>query len=230
MIDGVMRGWRAGVFALIFCAAMAGLANSHARAAGTPGQFDYYVLALSWSPSFCANKGRVNKSAQCSGARPYAFVLHGLWPQYETGWPEHCETTARPRVARRLINAMLDIMPSRGLVIHQYKKHGACSGLDPEGYFKAARKAYSTIKIPPRYLNLNKAAIVSPREVENNFIISNQNLTPEMISISCGRNLRLREVRICFSKELNLTPCGANETQQKLCRANRIIMPPVRAR
>jgi len=228
MIDGVTRGLSVARAALIFCAALAGLSHSHARAAGTPGDFDYYVLALSWSPSFCANEGGAKKSAQCSGTRPYAFVLHGLWPQYKTGWPDYCKTTTRTEVPRRLINAMLDIMPARGLVIHQYKKHGACSGLDPERYFQAARRAFEHIKIPARYLSPRKPVIVSPREIENDFLKTNQWLTPDMISIACGRNKRLREVRICFSKALHLTPCGANETQEKLCRMNKIIMPPVR--
>lgn len=229
MIDGAPRA------ALIFCAAFAGLAQPHARAAGTPGKFDYYVLALSWSPSFCAAEGRNQRSAQCSGTRPYAFVLHGLWPQYETsgpdpGWPNHCDTGRKPWVPRQLIAGMLDIMPARGLVIHQYKKHGTCSGLDPERYFRAARSAYERIRIPARYLSPQKPVIVSPREIENDFLKSNQGLAPEMISIACGRGKRLREVRICFSKDLKLRPCGANEAQAKLCRLDKIVLPPVRGR
>jgi ribonuclease T2 len=199
-------------------------------AASTPGKFDYYLLALSWSPSFCAGEGRARKSPQCSGTRPYAFVLHGLWPQYETGWPNDCTLAKKPWVPSKLISSMLDIMPARGLVIHQYKKHGTCSGLEPEDYFQAARTAFDNIKIPARYLRPQKPVIVSPREIENDFIKTNQNLTADMISISCGRNKRLREVRICLSKDLELRSCGANETQQKLCRLDKIVMPPVRGR
>ena len=230
MIDNAMFRWRAALTALIFCALLAGLALPHARAAGTPGKFDYYVLALSWSPSYCADEGRANKSAQCSGTRPYAFVLHGLWPQYETGWPDHCGTAAKPWVPRQLITGMLDIMPARGLVVHQYKKHGTCSGLNPERYFQAARKAFEAIKIPPRYLSARKPLMLSPREIENDFLKTNQELTPEMISIVCGGNKRLREVRICFSKDLHLRPCGVNERQVKLCPLDRIVMPQLRRR
>jgi|AmaraimetFIIA100_FD_contig_123_33241_length_1124_multi_5_in_2_out_0_2 ribonuclease I len=44
----------------------------------TPGQFDFYVLSLPWSPSFCASAAERSRSgaainAQC-GARPYSFV------------------------------------------------------------------------------------------------------------------------------------------------------------
>ncbi len=205
-------------------------ASSPLKAGGKPGKFDYYVLALSWSPSFCAGLGRAKKSPQCSGTRPLAFVLHGLWPQYETGWPNDCHKGSKPRVPSTLINNMLDIMPARGLVIHQYNKHGTCSGLDPERYFQTARKAFETIKIPARYLRTQKPILISPREIENDFLKTNLELTPEMISIACGRNKRLREVRICFSKDLALRGCGVNETQQKLCKLDKVVMPPVRGR
>ena len=230
MTDGAMRKYGVSCTALVLCAALTGLSQLPARATGVPGKFDYYVLALSWSPSFCANEGRAKKSAQCSATRPYAFVLHGLWPQYKTGWPDNCDTPARTWVPRRLINAMLDIMPARGLVIHEYKKHGTCSGLDPVAYFKSARRAFKRITIPARYISPHKPVIVSPREIENDFLKTNPELTPEMISITCGGNKRLREVRICFSKDLRLTPCGANEMQEKLCRLNKIILPPVHVR
>lgn len=197
-------------------------------AGGVPGRFDYYVLALSWSPSFCAEEGRSRKSPQCNGARPYAFVLHGLWPQYEKGWPDNCRTRTKPWVPSPLVSSMLDIMPARGLVIHQYRKHGTCSGLDPESYFKTARRAFGSIRIPPRYLNPRKPVLVSPPEVEDDFVKANTDLTPEMISVACGRSNRLREVRICFTKDLTLRPCGENENQNRLCRAGRIVMPPVR--
>lgn len=215
----------------ILAAAMAvvsGATTGRLFADGVAGKFDYYVLALSWSPSFCASEGKARRSPQCSGTRPYAFVLHGLWPQYEKGYPSSCKTASKPWVENRTIGAMLDIMPARGLVIHQYRKHGTCSGLAPEQYFDAARKAYESIVIPPRYQGPQKHVLVSPREIENDFLKANKSLTPEMISISCGRGNRLREVRICFTRDLALRPCGMNEDQHKLCRLDKVVLPPVR--
>lgn len=199
-----------------------------ARAEGTPGQFDYYALALSWSPSYCAGTGRSERSPQCSGTRPYAFVLHGLWPQYEQGFPSGCQTSSRPWVLGQTVSAMLDIMPARGLAIHQYRKHGTCSGLDPDQYFQTARKAFESIRIPARYLAPQKPVIVSPKEIENDFLKTNKGLGADMISITCGRGNRLGEIRICLTKDLALRPCGMNEAQEKLCRLNRVVMPPVR--
>lgn len=232
MTDKAMRAqgpaWRRLVLSGVIL--LTGLAPYHAGAAGVPGEFDHYVLALSWSPSFCADAGRVSGSPQCAGTRPYAFVLHGLWPQYNSGWPDHCDTGRKPWVPSRLINTMLDVMPARRLVIHQYKKHGTCSGLDPERYFQAARQAYDAITIPARYLSPRRPLILSPHEIENDFLKSNQDLEPEMISITCGRNRRLREVRICFSKDLQLRPCVADNAQAKLCRLDKVVLPPVRGR
>jgi len=208
--------------------ALAGAASVDAWADGTPGQFDYYALALSWSPSYCAATGRAQKSPQCSGTRPYAFVLHGLWPQYEKGYPSSCKTKSRPWVPGQTISSMLDIMPARGLVIHQYRKHGTCSGMEADRYFQTARKAFEAIKIPARYLSPQKPVIVSPKEIENDFLKTNKGLNADMISITCGRGNRLGEIRICFTKDLELRPCGVNEDQKKLCRLDKIVMPPVR--
>lgn len=201
-----------------------------AWAQDTPGRFDYYVLALSWSPSYCASSGKAKNSPQCSGTRPYAFVLHGLWPQYERGYPENCNAAQRPWVPSRLISSMLDIMPARGLVIHQYRKHGTCSGLEPDAYFGAARRAFGSITIPARYRSPEKPILASPKEIEADFLKANGSLKQDMISVSCGRGNRLREIRICFTKDLELRACGVNEAQSRLCRLDRIVMPPVRGR
>ena len=204
------------------------LGEAAAREGHRAGVFDYYVLALSWSPTYCETVGRRRKETQCDGRRPYAFVLHGLWPQYNKGWPEHCRTAQKPWVPHALISAMLDIMPSRRLVIHQYRKHGTCSGLTPEAYFAASRKAFESIQIPARYLAPDRPVTVSPRQIELDFLKTNAALTPETIAIACGRGRRLREVRICFTKDLAPRACGANEDQRRLCRLDKVVMPPVR--
>ncbi|MGR3711266.1 MAG: ribonuclease T2 family protein, partial [Alterinioella nitratireducens] len=59
-----------------------------ARAEGErAGAFDYYVLALSWTPTWCAIEGDGRGSPQCDPGQGFGFTLHGLWPQYEEGWP-----------------------------------------------------------------------------------------------------------------------------------------------
>jgi ribonuclease T2 len=124
---------------------------------------------------------------------------------------------------------MLDIMPSSKLVIHEYRKHGTCSGLDPKGFFGIARRAYDSIKVPPRFARLSKPLTLSPDEVEKEFLAANPQLQPDMIAVSCSRN-RLRDVRICFTRDLKLRSCGENELGRKLCTQRQITMPPVRYR
>ncbi|MGI9386200.1 MAG: ribonuclease T2 family protein [Methyloligellaceae bacterium] len=220
--------WSGVVKLLALCTVLLGVLPYSVRAGGIPGKFDYYVLALSWSPTYCEAGGRKRRDPQCTAQRPYAFVLHGLWPQYAKGWPDNCSIGRKPWFPRVLIDAMLDIMPSPGLVIQQYRKHGTCSGLSPEAYYELSRKLYDTIQVPARYLNPDRRILVSPKEIEDDFLKTNHAIKPDMISVSCGRGKRLREIRICFSKDGNLTPCGHNENQAKLCRLDKIVMPPVR--
>lgn len=195
------------------------------------GQFDYYALVLSWSPSFCA-EGAHSGSPQCSpaGARPYSFVLHGLWPQYQKGWPQDCYTQAKPFVPETLIYRMLDIMPARKLVIHEYKKHGTCSGLNPESYFALSRQLYTSIKIPERFQNPAETQTVSPDQLLAEFMQINPDIKPGMIAVSCGgAGDRLKEVHICMSHEGKPAACGRNEVQRKMCSADTMAVLPVRA-
>ncbi|WP_072387576.1 ribonuclease T2 [Hyphomicrobium sp. CS1BSMeth3] len=196
-----------------------------------PGRFDYYALVLSWSPTFCASLPRDRYEPQCHrrGGRPYAFVLHGLWPQHERGWPENCPTRQRPFVPQPLVDSMLDIMPSSRLVIHEYRKHGTCSGLTPEGYYGLARRLYNSVTIPQRFVLPNNDFTVSPDAVVRAFVEANPTLRPDMLAVACGGpGNRLREVRICFNRDGGPTRCGRNEEQDRLCRASNMHVPPAR--
>jgi len=204
-------------------------ASAQGERASSPGDFDYYLLVLSWSPTYCETQGRGTNDRQCSGARPFSFVLHGLWPQYEqNGWPEMCRTEERPWVPQNIIDGMLDIMPSPRLVIQEYRKHGACSGMDPRGYFDAARTLFKSIQIPDRFKDPSEPISISPGEVQQVFLEANPQLQPGMIEVGCSRN-RLRDIRICFSKDLKPRACGKSELSRKLCYSGNLTLPPVRS-
>jgi len=192
-----------------------------------PGRFDFYVLALSWSPSFCEssrerNGGRSNQM-QC-GERPYSFVVHGLWPQYERGFPRDCQVPA-PRLNRNIVNSMLDLMPSPRLVFNEWDKHGTCSGLNGQQYFDLVRKARETVKIPEQFHDLTDYKTVTPGDVEQAFVDANPGLPTEGIAVTCNRH-RLGEVRICMSKDLQFRNCA--EVDRRSCRSEKVVMPPVR--
>ena len=149
------------------------------RRQNAPGEFDFYVLALSWSPSFCeaaAERGNSGRSqAQCGG-RPYSFVVHGLWPQYERGFPEYCQRPS-PRLDRNIMTSMLDLMPAPGLIFNEWDKHGTCSGLAARAYFETIRKARAAVKIPEEYLDLSEPKTIAPAEIEDAFVKVNPGLS-----------------------------------------------------
>ncbi len=192
--------------------------------------FDYYSLVLSWSPTHCETPEGRNDEAQCArrDGRRYAFILHGLWPQYARGYPEDCPARST-WVAQPVVDGMLDVMPSKGLIVHEYRKHGTCSGLSPEDYYRMARRLYESLTIPPRFRNPTAAQFLDPSEVVDAFVAANPKLAPDMIAVACGGpGNRLRDVRICFSRAGAPRACGPNEAQHRLCRSTRLHVPPVR--
>jgi ribonuclease T2 len=202
-----------------------GGAAAQDRRQNEPGQFDFYVLALSWSPSFCEASGeRGTPPQQQCGARPYSFVVHGLWPQYEKGFPEFCQYPA-PRLDRNIVSSMLDLMPATRLIFNEWDKHGTCSGLNARGYFETIRKARAQVKIPDAYLDPKQILTVTPDEVEEAFVEANPGLTRDAIAVTCGSR-RLDEVRICMGKDLRFRSCP--EIDARACRRDKVVMPPVR--
>src|SRR5882762_1426110 len=139
-------------FAVVTLSFAAGVVGAQDRRQNLPGQVDFYVLSLSWSPSYCEAAGeRGTPPQQECGERPYSFVVHGLWPQYEKGFPEFCQQPA-PRLDRNIVSSMLDLMPAPGLIFNEWSKHGTCSGPNPRAYFETVRKARAVVKIPEPYL------------------------------------------------------------------------------
>jgi ribonuclease T2 len=213
---------------LAFMVVSAGTASAQDRRQNAPGEFDFYVLSLSWSPSFCekaserGNSGR-SQQIQC-GDRPFSFVVHGLWPQYERGFPEYCQRPA-PRLDRNIMHSMLDLMPAPGLIFNEWDKHGTCSGLGARAYFENVRKARAAVKIPEEFLQLSEPKTIAPGDLEEAFIKVNPGLSSSAISVTCDSR-RLGEVRICLSKDMQFRAC--EEIDRRACRRDEVLMPPVR--
>lgn len=225
--------FRQGLIALA-AAALVSIAAACPSAAqyrdrGEPGDYDYLTLVLSWSPTHCQLSRDHRDSEQCAGDRPYSFVLHGLWPQYWSGYPEFCRTRRREWVSNEVIRQMSDIMPGKGLIIHQYRKHGSCTGMPPEDYFGLARALYDSVKIPKIFEEASRPQATSPEAVEAAFLEANPHIKPEMMAVSC-RNGLVHEVRVCFGRDRKPIACGRNEDQRRLCRSERITLPPVSGR
>ena len=186
--------------------------------------FDFYVLSLSWSPSYCEAEGQEANRQQCAAARPYAFVVHGLWPQFERGFPERCPTD-EPDVSNATLRTLYDIMPSAGLIRHQWRKHGSCAGLDQDDYFAVLRAAREAVVIPPEFRRLEGYRTLDPDDAEAAFLKANRSLPRDAVAVTCDKRY-LREVRICMTKDLEFRSCP--EVDRRDCRLAKVVMPPVR--
>lgn len=164
--------------------------------------FDYYVLSLSWSPTWCATEGS-REQPQCRAG--FGFMVHGLWPQNERGWPEWCDTNADgPSHADQ--EAMDDITDP-GLALHEWKKHGTCSGLSGRDYFAQTRAAFEKVALPTELQALRRDTRIPADRVEAAFLKANPKMQADGITVTCDSG-RIDEVRICMTQDLVLRPCA----------------------
>jgi ribonuclease T2 len=192
---------------------------------GAAGEFDFYVLALSWSPGFCESEGDEKGRDQCAAGRKLGFVVHGLWPQFNRGFPSECGPAGRTP-SRIAMEQAAGVFPEQGLARHQWRKHGTCSGLSPSDYFAATKRARQAITIPPPFAAPEREQTWVPIDIERAFVAANPGLRPDMMAVSC-RNNRLNEVRICLTKDLrSFTPC--EEVDRGGCRSRDIKASPLR--
>ncbi len=206
-----------------FIAAALVLLTSVARPAvaeDVAGEFDYWVLALSWQPSWCAREGE--GSDQCE--RPAGWTLHGLWPQYDRGWPSNCRTS-HTAPTRSMTAGMTDIMGSGGLAWHQWRKHGTCSGLSAADYFALSRLAYEQIERPALLRQLKTDVTLPATVIEDAFLADNPSLTADGLTITC-KSGRIAEARICLSRGMEPMTCGADVRRD--CTLTDALFEPIR--
>lgn len=194
-----------------------------AAARDRPGEFDYYVLALSWSPNWCDLEGRAKGSEQCDPGARFGWVVHGLWPQYERGYPDHCQSAARPP-SRSLTAAQADLFGSSGSAWYQWKKHGSCSGLDPRDYYRLTREAYGRITRPEVFRKLDREVTLPARLIEEAFLEDNPGLTAKGLTVTCKAGA-VQEVRICLTRGLEPRACGADVARD--CSLESAVFSPI---
>ncbi len=194
------------------------------RAADQPGDFDYYVLSLSWSANWCAIEGDDRDSPQCDPSEDFDWVLHGLWPQYDSGYPQDCFSDFAPP-SRAQTAAMSDIMGTSGLAWYQWNKHGSCSGLSPTAFYALARDAYAKVTRPPVLRQVDRTFTLPASIIEEAFIRSNPTLGPDQITITCQQGY-IQEARICLTKDLAFRDCGADVIRD--CTLRDALFEPMR--
>jgi ribonuclease T2 len=198
-------------------------AASPARADGKAGDFDFYVLALTWTPTYCATADNPDP-AQCNGS-PHGFLVHGFWPEYVTGYPDYCPSSLSRGLRQSTLDKIASVMPSAGLARYEWRKHGMCSGLSEGDYFGLLKQAADKIVIPPAFRQSGGRQMLAPAAIENAFVSANPGLARDGMAVACSGR-QLTEVRICMTKDLEFTRCL--EVDDGGCRSSSISVPPVR--
>jgi len=193
--------------------------HRHRDAKANPGHFDYYLLALAWAPNYCAGHP-TDHSSECRTGGHTAFVLHGLWPQANSGPPPMSCSTAPP-VAAATVDHMLNSMPTRGLIQHEWQKHGTCSGLSAQDYFARVEQAFRNVHVPEQYPKLDHEQPISVSDLEKSFADANHApLSAFRISCHAGE---LVSLEICMNKDLQYQSCTESVRE---CPVNQVDMRP----
>lgn len=198
--------------------------SAPAQAQNRAGEFDHYVLALSWIPAYCAQDGDARQDERCESGARVGWRVHGLWPQHAGGdWPEYCNTNHR-NPSRQDTAAEADIFGSGGSAWHQWNKHGRCTGLSAQQYYALTREAFARFDLPEVFEQIDRRLSIAPQVVEDAFIDANPELNADMMTTSCRSNA-LTEVRICLTSDLEPRAC---DRAQRSCNARQAELLPLR--
>ncbi|MBV1706214.1 MAG: ribonuclease T [Hyphomicrobiales bacterium] len=194
------------------------------NAAIAPGKFDFYVLSLSWSPGFCESNPSGKGRKQCAVGAHLGFVLHGLWPQNERGYPSRCGGSQS--VSKAALDETVGVYPARGLARYEWRKHGTCTGLSPTAYFAAAAQAFHAVTIPDAFKAPAASQTMAPVAIMRAFTKANPGIRPGMMAVACRKGV-LQEVRLCLTKDLR-SYRACRQVMQHSCHAASINIPAER--
>ena len=212
---------------LIISFAAACPASSGFAPRNVSGDFDFYVLAMSWSPDFCAGQGGKDYE-QCGPGRNPGFVLHGLWPQYKKGFPQNCTSVPFPSSLKREFPGLF---PNDRLYAHEWRRHGTCSGLAPREYLFQAEKLKQTAPLPPRYQHLREPVRTTTAAFKKEFKMVNANLPDNGMAVFCSGSGRfLKEVFLCYNRQGKPTACSSEilSKSARSCRQGDFLIRPGR--
>jgi ribonuclease T2 len=212
------------VLLFVLCGSLTvpGFSRRHKSASSQKqGDFNYYLLSLSWAPNYCADHPGDN-SSECRSGNHKGFVLHGLWPQSNEGQPPMSCQPARP-VAADIVRHMLEYYPSRGLIQHEWEKHGTCSGLSAQDYFAKVEQAFKSVQPSDQFKDLSSDRSLAPKDVDQSFAESNH-APADAFRISCHAR-ELVGVEVCMSKDLKIQSCSRSLRE---CPASSVLMHPLK--
>lgn len=164
--------------------------------------FDYFQLALSWSPGFCdaqrEKHGEIPAASRQQCDNDYGWVIHGLWPQSAnarepSGHPRFCQGDLAP-LPLETFTPYLNESPSVALLQGQWEKHGACAFQSPTNYFSRQQTLFNSLKLPTEAMN--RKALFEWVKKHN----------PELRNVYLGSSKN--ELYICYDKSWNPIDCG----------------------
>lgn len=193
------------------------------------GDFDYYILALSWQPAFCETKQYKPECASQNNGRFDAtnFVLHGLWPNQNDD-PSHtfaycgqsndiintdkasdwCELPDLP--LSTAVESDLNIfMPGAESCLdhHEWYKHGTCAGMSADAYFALSNGLVASFAQTAfnQYVASQIGSEVSRNDLLNRFEDEFGAGSDDYLSLRCdevnGTSL-LSEIRLALKQDL----------------------------
>ena len=206
---------------VVFCMATFAFGRKHSKGSKQgSASFNYYLLSLSWAPNYCASHP-TDSSSECQAGNHTAFVLHGLWPSSNDDpmKPLNCKP-AHP-VAGGIVQHMLEYFPDKGLIQHEWAKHGTCSGLSSAQYFDKVEQAFKAVQVPDRYKNLDHSQQVSVKDLENDFAQANS-APAKSFRLSCHAG-QLVALEACLDKDLHYQACPASARE---CPSSQVKLAP----
>ncbi len=164
---------------------------------------DYYMLTLSYSPSFCEHVrekyGEIPESQQyqCGPNSHFKWVVHGLWPQNAHAeqvkdQPRFCQGDLPP-LPETLLEQYLPYSPGKALLQGEWEKHGACAFRTPQDYFNMEKVLYKQLVLPND--KPNKRRLIAFLKEHN----------PQLRDVFIKVNHS--EVSICYDKKWNPMSC-----------------------
>ncbi|MDP4077674.1 ribonuclease I [Acidovorax sp. A1169] len=172
------------------------------------GKHDSYVLAVTWQPGFCEHVKYDGTKPECENMASGRLVvsnltLHGLWPnRQQCGTRYGACGNSTPDLSEETVSYISPWMPNffyeRVFGTYEWKKHGTCSGMTSDTYF---RRAVDSVKVvnesaAGRYITSNVGGKISKQEFEARLRSeTGRALAPNAFTLRCT-NKQLFEIHV----------------------------------
>jgi ribonuclease I len=185
--------------------------------------FDYWLFSTTWAPRFCCANAKICTAEGMWGAS--AFFTHGMWPSYYSAmndgktYPAFCKSQrdALAQSTSSAANFNSEVSRLRGRRLHEWSKHGTCTGLSPAEYFKAEDEVAGSPQLVLLQKHLQTLIVAHNQQHQLKTtqnadssvpppppIISVRSLQsslggPERVAIKATNHCALEEITLCYA-------------------------------